>query len=151
MQGLSKYKLVIVTVLIGLITNALLDVPLMIFFDGIGLNVSYGAVIAAIIGYSFSILLSMNILWRKYNFKFRQTIRRLPKYILSYILFIVVILIMKLFIPINLSGRFIQIPILAIYGIVSFAVYIYINYKNGNLVSVFGSKIENIGKKIKIK
>ncbi len=147
LQGINKYKLVIVTVMIGLVTNAILDVPLMLFFDQMGMNVSYGAITAALIGYTLSIVTSLGILKKKYLFRFDQTFKRLPKYIISWGCFILSIYLMKLFIPTNLHGRFIQIPILMVYGIVSFFIYIYINYKNGNIKSVFGSKIHRVLKK----
>ena len=44
--------------------------------------------------------------------------------------------LLKLIIPTNLPGRLAQIPVLAIYGIISFGVYILINYHNGNLTSI---------------
>lgn len=147
LQGLSKYKLVIITVLCGLITNAVLDIPLMLLADKLGFNASYGAVLAALIGYSLSTIVSFGILNKKYGFKFRSTIKRIPSYVISWICFVLVILLLKQFIPVNLESRLIQIPILIVYGIVSFLVYFYINYKNGNLKLVFGSKLDNVLKK----
>jgi len=147
LQGLSKYKLVIVTVLSGLVTNAILDVPFMLLFDKLGLNASYGAIVAALVGYSLSIIISLVILNKKYGFRFMSTIKRLPSYIISWGSFVVVILLLKQFIPVDLDGRLIQIPILAVYGVVSFLVYFYINYKNGNLKEVFGSKLDKVLKK----
>lgn len=141
LQGINKYKLVIATVMIGLITNAILDVPLMLLFDKMGMNVSYGAITAALIGYTLSIITSLSILKRKYLFRFDQTFKKLPKYLFSWLCFILSIYLMKLFIPTNLPGRFIQIPILMVYGVISFLIYIYMNYKNGNIKSVFGNKI----------
>jgi hypothetical protein len=52
---------------------------------------------------------------------------------LSWTILVVVILGLKLFIPTDLDGRFIQIPILAAYGIVSFSIYFIVNYFLGNL------------------
>lgn len=141
LQGINKYKLVIATVMVGLITNAILDVPLMLLFDKMGMNVSYGAITAALIGYTLSTITSLSILKRKYLFRFDQTFKKLPKYLFSWLCFILSIYLMKLFIPTNLPGRFIQIPILMVYGVISFLIYIYINYKNGNIKSVFGNKI----------
>ena len=46
----------------------------------------------------------------------------------------------SLFVPDNLNGRIIQIPILAVYGIISFGVYFAINYFNGNLNSLIDLK-----------
>lgn len=148
LQGLSKYKLVMISVLTGLITNAILDIPLMLLFDGLGLNVSYGAVAAALIGYTFSICLSMATLKKKYKFNYKPTLKRLPKYLISWLAFIIVICLMKLIIPTNLTSRLTQIPILIIFGIISFGIYIFINYKNGNLKVVFGSKIDKLFKKL---
>ena len=147
LQGINKYKLVIATVMIGLITNAILDVPLMLLFNRLKINVSYGAITAALIGYTLSIATSLKVLKKKYHFQFIKTIKRLPKYTASWIIFILSINIMKLFIPTNIKGRIIQIPILMIYGVVSFFIYIYLNYKNGNIRVVFGNKINQILKK----
>jgi len=148
LQGLSKYKLVITTVLIGLLTNAILDVPLMIFFDGLGLNTSYGAILAALIGYSLSIFIALLKLKKKYNFNYNKTLKKLPKYLISWLIFIISILLLKLIIPTTLSSRIIQIPILCLFGLLSFSIYLFINYKNGNLKEVFGNKFDNIIKKV---
>ncbi len=149
LQGVNKYKLVIYTVLVGLIINGVLDIPLMVFADKLGFNPSYGAVLADLIGYSVSIFSSMYVLYKKYGFNYDETIKVLPKYIISWIIFIIVIEIGKLVIPVNLSSRFIQIPILSLFGLISFSVYFVINYNNGNLEKVFGKKINNILKIIK--
>lgn len=151
LQGLSKYKLVIITVLSGLITNAILDIPLMLLLNKLGFNASYGAIIAALIGYTLSIILSLFILNKKYGFKFLTSIKRLPHYIISWILFIISILLLKKIVPINLESRLIQIPILSLYGIISFFVYFYINYKNNNLELVFGKRLDKYFNKLKNK
>ena len=147
LQGINKYKLVISTVLIGLLTNTFLDVPLLLLFDKIGMNASYGAVTAALIGYTFSIITTLYILRQKYGFHFKVTLKRIPKYILSWTIFIAIIELLKLIVPTNLEGRMIQIPILMIYGVLSFLVYFYLNYKNGNIRMVFGTTLNNKIKK----
>lgn len=148
LQGINKYKLVISTVLIGLITNAILDVPFILLFDKLGLNASYGAITAALVGYSLSIISSLYILRKKYQFTFKASIKSLPKYIFSWLIFILAIEGFKLIIPTSLDSRLIQIPILTIIGLVSFLIYIFVNYKNGNLKYVFGNKLNNKLKKI---
>lgn len=147
LQGINKYKLVVVTVLVGLITNAIFDVPLMLLFDKMGFNVSYGAITAALLGYTLSIGISLRILKKKYRFRFESTKKRLPKYIASWVIFVFSILVMKLFIPVDLKGRLVQIPILMIYGGGSFFLYFYLNYKNGNIRVVFGNKVNQKLKK----
>lgn len=147
LQGLSKYKLVITSVFIGLIINTVLDVPMMLLFNKFNLEPSHGAIIAGLIGYAISSIISLIILNKKYKFKFKDTLKRLPNYIITYIVFVLVIVLLKQIIPTNISGRLIQIPILAIFGIVSFGIYLLLNYFNGNLKNLFdfkkGRKNEN--------
>ena len=151
LQGVNKYKLVIFTVLLGLGINAVLDVPFMLLADKLGLNASYGAVIAAICGYTISTFISLYVLRKKYGFNYRSTFRVLPKYVVSWICFVLVIVLLKAIIPDGLDGRFIQVPILAVFGLISFAVYGLLCYKNGNLRRVFGNKFDKmIGKFVKI-
>lgn len=137
LQGLSKYKLVITTVLIGFVINAVLDVPLMLAMNNMGYDPSYGASIAAILGYGTSTFISLIVLNKKYGFKFTDTAKKLPGYIISWTVFTVTVFILKLIIPTTLHGRLIQIPILALFGIISFGIYIIINYFNGNLTAIF--------------
>ena len=149
LQGINKYKLVIITVLMGLITNAILDVPLMILFSNLGLNVSYGAITAALIGYTISATITFTVLHKKYGFSFKSTLKRIPSYIISWLVFILTIIILKIFIPTTLNSRLIQIPIIFIFGITSFLIYIFINDKLGNIELVFGTNIKKILKKLK--
>lgn len=137
LQGLNKYKLVISTVLIGLLINTVLDVPFMLIADKLGYMASHGAVIAALAGYTVSIIVSIIVLSRKYGFKFNDTWKKLPKYIISWSMFILVIYMMKMIIPTALQGRLIQIPVLLGFGIVGFGIYAVINYLNGNLNDIF--------------
>ena len=151
LQGINKYKLVVLTVLLGLITNGILDIPLMLVCNKLGMNVSYGAITAALIGYTLSIGTSLIILRQKYGFRFLNTIKRIPSYLLSWISLILTIQILKIWIPIDLQNRLLQIPILTLYGIIGFVVYIYINDKFGNMKEVFGTNVNNIIKKIRKK
>ena len=140
LQGLSKYKLVITTVFIGLIINTVLDVPMMLLVDKLGYEPSYGAVLAAMIGYSVSIIISLTVLNKKYGFSFKETREKLPSYVISWLVFEVVITLLKLVIPTNLDGRLIQIPILLLFGVLSFGIYFVIHYLNGNLKTLFNLK-----------
>lgn len=140
LQGLSKYKLVITCVLTGLVINTVCDVPFMLIVHKLGFEASYGAIISAMFGYSVSIIMSLFILRRKYHFDFTDTFKKIPKYLVSLMVFIGVIALLKIFIPTDLKGRLIQLPILLVYGITSFGVYFIINYFNGNLSNLINLK-----------
>jgi len=146
LQGLSKYKLVITTVLIGLFINTVLDIPMMLLVEKLGYEVSYGAVLAAIIGYSTSVIISLAVLHKKYGFSFSDTRKKLPGYIISWLVFEISIILLKSVIPTNLDNRLIQIPILLLFGVISFGIYFVIHYFNGNLKVLFNIKFKK-GKK----
>lgn len=147
LQGLSKYKLVIGCVFTGLLINTVCDVPFMLIAYNLGYDVSHGAIIAAIFGYSMSSIIALIILNKKYGFSFADTRNRIPSYIITTVLFALVIVILKLVIPTNLNGRLVQIPILALFGLISFGIYFGLNYFLGNLTNIFeikkGRKNEN--------
>ena len=149
LQGLNKYKLVMKTVLMGLVVNAILDIPLMLLANKIGFNASYGAIMAAIIGYCVSIYVSIHSLKKEYNFSYNSTLSKLPNFIVSWFVFVVIIFILKLFVPTNLENRLIQVPIIMLFGIVSFGIYIVINYKNGNLNEILSIDLNKLFKKVK--
>ena len=59
LQSLDKFKTIYISTFTGLITNALLDIPLMILCDKIGIYPYYGAIISTMIGTSLSLTISL--------------------------------------------------------------------------------------------
>ena len=113
---------------------------MMLLVHKLGYNVSYGAILAACIGYSVSVIISLIVLKRKYGFNFSDTRKKLPGFIISWIIFEISIILLRLIIPTNLDNRLLQIPIILVFGIVSFGIYLIFHYFNGNLVSLFNIK-----------
>ena len=87
LQGLSKYKLVILTVAIGLTINTVLDIPMMLLANKLGIEVSHGAIVASLIGYIVSTLIALIILKKKYKVNFSDTGKTLPSYVISWLVF----------------------------------------------------------------
>ena len=140
LQGLSKYKVVYIVTLSGLLLNIVMDIPLILLFDKLNLFPVWGASISTIISMSLAGITSFIYLKKNVNLNYRSTIRMIPSILISYIVFIGIILILSMFIPLNLNNRLIQIPILIIYGVISFGLYFFINYKNKNIEKVLGKK-----------
>ena len=59
LQGLNKFKIVYLSTITGFVTNALLDVPIMLFYFKIGIPAYLGAITSSIIGYTLSVTIAL--------------------------------------------------------------------------------------------
>lgn len=138
LQGLNKFKIVYLSTILGYATNALLDVPLMYLCKFIGLKPFIGAIIASVIGYTLSILITLIHLNKKHNIKYNETFKIFIKTLLPSIVMIIIVLLMKLIIPINYSNKLSCILYIAIISIIGSISYLFVAFKQGLLYSVFG-------------
>ena len=123
LQGLYKTKLVYFSSIIGLIVNALLDLPLMFLFNIIGIYPFYGAIVATIIGYIIALGIPMYILYNKEGFRYSETLKTLPNCLLSILIIIIVSTLYKKIMPTFTSFVGICIYILIIALILSIIYY----------------------------
>ncbi len=146
LQGLNKSKLIYVSVGTGLILNLLLDLPLMYLFNSIGIYPFYGAICATIIGYTISVIIPLIVLHNKYGLNYKDTIKKIPKLLLSYIIIIGICFGYRLLIN-NEVGRIKLILLLGLIGIVILLLYLFINRKE--IESILGCRIRDIFKRKK--
>ena len=126
LQGLNKSKLIYISCGTGLSLNLLLDIPLMYLFNNLGLYPFYGAILATVIGYIFSLLIPLIVLHKKYNFSYKQTISSLPKVLVNVFIITIICLIIRHFIK-NITGRFTLLFIMAIIAILVIIIYFFLN------------------------
>lgn len=151
LQSLSKYKEVMISIIIGLIFNVIFDGPFIILWDKLGLMPADGAVVCGLLGYTISITYSLICLNKRYGISFKELFKTLKRFIFPWICFFIILLILVNIVPMNLSGRLIQIPIMAISGIICFSIYLIISYFTGILRDILFSDIDNkFLKKIKL-
>ncbi len=141
LQSLSKYKEVIVSIVLGLIFNVLLDGPFIVLFSKLGLMPATGAIVCGLCAYTLSITYAIVTLHKRYQISFYDVYVRLKDFILPWFIFIIMIVITARFLPTTLSGRLIQIPILGCAGIICFGVYFGVSYKMGIVSTLFDFKI----------
>lgn len=137
LQSVNKFKMVYISVLGGFVTNALLDIPLMLLFSKIGIPPYFGAIVATMLGYSLSILLTMIYFKKKYNFHYRKTIMVCLKTLVPLALMIAVVLGIRLIVPVP-NRRLIAVMVCAACGILGGIIYLVTSYKMGILDEVFG-------------
>ena len=148
LQSLSKYKVLFISVTIGILINLTFDVPLMMLFNKIGLEAYLGAIFSSFIGLSVSIIIPIIYLNKILNFNYKETIKILPSTIINLVLVILVNQVLSLILPIESASRIIQIMNIGILGIVTVSLYLLLN-KN-NLQDVLPDKMLKIINKIKL-
>ncbi len=142
-QGLNKSKLIYVSIFCGLIVNIFLDVPLILLFNKWHLYPYYGAITSTILGYLTSLIIPLFVLKFKYHLSYEDTLKKIPKLLLVYILMIFLSLIYRGIIN-NIVNRIYLILLLGIIGIILLVIYYFLNKKE--IEEIVGS---NIMKKIK--
>ena len=149
LQSLNKFKAVYVSTLTGFATNALLDVPLMLLFNLLGLRPYLGAVLATCIGYFLSVFIALKILKKEHKLSYEKTFKVLGKIIVSTICMVAVVIVFKKVVVMDLTSRFnsvIYIIILALAGALAYGL---VALKTGLLKDVFKDRdITKIKKKL---
>lgn len=152
LQSLDKFKTIYISSFTGLLTNALLDIPLMILCDKIGIYPYYGAIISTMIGTSISLTISLRKLKKDMNFEYKELLNIIKKALLPLASMIVIVLILEYFIGPLFTTRITSIITCIICAVVGAIIYGIISYKNNLLYNSLGEEYVNqILRKIKIK
>ena len=152
LQSLDKFKTIYISSFTGLFTNALLDIPLMILCDKIGIYPYYGAIISTMIGTSISLTISLRKLKKDMNFEYKELLNIIKKALLPLASMIVVVLILEYFIGPLFTTRITSIITCIICAVVGATIYGIISYKNNLLYNSLGEEyVDQILRKIKIK
>jgi len=130
LQSINAEKIIYKSVIIGQLTNVILDIPLMYIFNIIGLPAYYGAITATLICFILSNAISIHYLNRTMNLDYKETIMAIPKFILSMIIVIITLELFKVILPVNNPSRLVQIINILITGIVSGGIYLMINFNS---------------------
>lgn len=149
LQSLNKPKIIYSSVILGLLTNLILDIPLMNLFYKLNLPAYYGAITATLLGFLVSNGLSIVYLKKELQFNYKETIKTIPRFIISIIILILLILGFNKILPTNSQSKLIQLFNLVITGIVCGSIYLIINFKHIKklLPAKITNKIENLIKK----
>ena len=139
LQSMNKFKMVYISSVTGIVLNAILDVPFMLLFDLIGIPAYWGATVATIIGFSATVIIAMVYLKKAYHFDYADTKRVLGKIIVPLLTMIVVVILMKLFIPIDYDSRLACVVYIAVIAVVGALTYFIVSHKMGLMDEILGS------------
>lgn len=152
LQALGRARLVCGCTLLGILINALLDLPMILLFNVIGLPPYLGAIFASILGFSATIAIAMRALKKNMHFRYVAIVRTLIKAVLPCAALIVSVLLLKLIIPIPETRGIMLILVLGLFGIVGASVYGLVAYKMHLIQDVFGENFfDTILRKLHLK
>ena len=144
----KEYKILIPSILAGLVFNAVFDIPLMLFFDKIGSYAFYGATLSTCLGHILTIYLILHSIKKKYGISLKNAYICGFKSLLSTIIMLIVLYLLSFIVPLTVSSRLASILVILLYAIIGAIIYLILTYKTKLLHDVFG---ENIISKIKEK
>ena len=145
LQSSNRFKLVYLNNIIGLLINALLDVPLMLLCYKLSIGAYYGAIIASSIGYIISIYISLHYIQKEDGFKlnYSSTFNMVFKTLLPAFVMTILLLFLNKFLPFDLytrSGSLIIVIIDTIFGAI---LYLGISYLMKIPQNIFGEEYLN--------
>ena len=148
LQSMKKFKIIYLNAIVGLATNAMLDIPMILLFNHLHIAPFIATVVCTAIGYIVSICIVLIYLNKHMKFNYKETFKLLEKLIIPVLFIIIPIALSKHYIKFEYTRitSFISLFIHGIYGVV---IYFIITYKNGALKDVFSEElINNILKKL---
>lgn len=148
-QSLNKFKNVFLSIIFGILVKLVLQVPLMHLFNSLGLYPFWGATLATLTGLSVSVITNLVVINKTIGLDLKEYFKKMFKFIYPLIIMIIVLLIMKTFIPLNVTGRMNAIILIMIYGFVGAGIYFAITIKNGIFKEIFGDKLFKKLKRVK--
>ena len=138
MQSLSRHKTAAIAIVSGLITKAVLNIPLIMLFNNISfLKPYYGSVTATILAYVIAITICIIDLKKNLNISFKDTGKKILHLLSAVIIMCITLFVIKLYIPLN-GGRMYSCIIVAIYALIGGIVYLGITVKTGAFHNIFG-------------
>ncbi len=141
MQSLSRYKKMYLALITGFMFNAIMNIPFMIIFYKLGLPIYYGNLVATMIGYGISIVISLVDLKKTFNIDYSETIKRSIKVFLTVIVMVLLLKALSIIIPINGYSRAMSIVIIGLYASIGMVIYFTITYKLKLFQSIIGLDI----------
>ncbi len=133
---LKQYKVLFINLIVGLVLNAVLDIPLIYLFNYLGLPPYYGAITATILGNLVSIIIVIIYLYKKYDIDFFKSYKTFIKIFFALAVMIGTVLLLKIIIPFPLS-RVGSALIVLLYSVIGALVYLFITYKTNAVNEIF--------------
>lgn len=147
-QTLKDYKVVFISLIVGVLIKILFNTKFIIAFCKMGAPAYYGVITASILGYLSSLIICLIVLRVKYKINYEETIKNFIDVLCYSMIMMFVLYIIKFFIPVSSDIRIYNLFIVLIYSLVGTLVYFGFTYKKKVVKNIFGNKIVYYIKKI---
>ena len=138
---MTKRQAVYLVSCTGFLLNASLDIPIMLFYNKIGVPTFLGSITASIIGYSTSTIVGLILLRKDGKYSYKQAIINGFKTLIPALSMLVVLLIMNHFITLNESVRATALIKIIIDTAVGGLVYVIVAFKTGLMEEILGKQM----------
>lgn len=139
-QSMSETKIALGTLVVSFLAKAGLNIPMMYLFKYMGLEAYYAPSFTnALVEFSAFVAILL-LLSKKYKFNYKDTLRILPKTLLSLVVMLLILFGMKFFINVNQVSRISALFVVIIYSAVGGFVYLILTKKLNLINEVFGQE-----------
>lgn len=143
-QVLKDYKTVFVSLIVGVILKIVLNTSLIGTFYKLGLPAYYGVITVSIVAYLVSFIICLVLLHTKYKVDYEMTVKHFLDILCGCMLMVVVLFLMKFFIPIVSDIRIVNIFIILLYSLIGGIIYLIFMWKIGAINGIFGNKLKKL-------
>ena len=147
LQLLKEYKHVFICLIVGLLTNALLNIPLLYAFDKMQFPAYYGSITSTILGYVACSYLALRHINKKYDINYEDTLKKTFNIIIIGVFMVAVLVGLKYFVPFTSTSRLVNVLYIVLYAIVGVFVYFVIMFKSKMIYNIFGQ--ENVNRVVR--
>ncbi len=150
LQLLKEYKHVFICLLTGLLTNALLNIPLLYAFDRMGFPAYYGSITSTILGYTACSFLALGHINKKYGINYSDTVKKVFNIVLITVVMMVALVGLKYLVPFTSTSRLVNIMYISLYTIIGLIIYFVFMFKTKIVYNIFGkNNVNRIIRKVK--
>ena len=138
LQTLKDYKGVFYSLFVGIVVKICFNIRFVRIFQSIGIQPYYGFIVATLFGYTFSFIMGLIILKMKYHINFEHVIKSFVDVLCGSFLMILILYIIKIFVPISSTVRMNNFYIIVFYAIMGAIIYFGYSYYTDLLQKVLG-------------
>ena len=137
-KTLKDYRNVFYSLLLGVLIKIIMNISLLRTCVSFGFPAYYGFITATILGYVASTIFCLMVLYYKYNVPFEEVLKQFVDILCGSLIMVLVLLVFKLFVPIESSARMMNLLIIFFYALIGAGVYFFYAYQSKLTKNVFG-------------